>query len=416
LICFEHRRLSRIKVHMKLNHGHRIGGMWLLLACCLAGSAKAGLASLFTNLNGPRPAGIPRRASILFIQCDSLGYLDLSCYGQKQFLTPHLDRLAAQGMLFTNYDDGGAEGPESRTALLLGHDVGSTAASSPDSPTIAQILQAGGYRTGYIGEWNLGGQGSGRAPWDKGFYEFAGYFNPQDAENYYADFMWRCAPQTILNTNNNHWDTYIGREPLVRNAGGNHSIYIPDLYTKAAVTFIKAYHSDAANHYRPFFLWLNYVIPRPNQSEALRTGNGVQVPTDAPYSEQNWPQAEKNKAAMIARLDDDIGQILNVLVSQKITNSVAVFFSSAAVPHAGGGLDPTFFPSVVSTNDVRLPMIASWPRHIPAGQTSGVHWSPADFLATAAQIAMSPYPTNQVGTSILPVLYGEVPTNTPTPK
>jgi arylsulfatase A-like enzyme len=397
---------------MRFYNCHRVGGLLLLLGLGLTLTAKADLASLFTNLNGPHIAGRPHRSSIIFIQCDSLGYLDLSCYGQTKFLTPNLDRLAASGMLFTNYDANGADGPESRAALLLGHDPGTAPAVLPAGiPTIAQVLKIGGFHTGYIGEWDFGGQGSGSAPWEKGFDEFAGYLNARDAENYYADYMWRYSPRSVLNSTNNQMETFIGPETLMPNTGGRQGWYIPDLYTKAAINFIRINESTFANHYQPFFLCLNYAIPRPNQVEAARTGNGLQVPTDAPYSDENWPPAEKSKAAMIARLDNDLGQILDLLAKQQLTNSVAVFFSSATVPRKVGGLDPTFFPSVVSTNDVRLPMIASWSRHIPAGRVSGWHWSPGDLLPTAAQIGMTDYPTNEVGASILPVLYGHTMTN-----
>ena len=379
----------------------------LLVAVLLSLTASADLASLFTNLNGPKPAARPRRTSILIIQCDSLGYLDLSCYGQKKFATPNLDRLAAAGMLFTNYDANGAGRRDAQGALLLGRDPSQPiGALSPDDLSIAQMLKASGYHTGLIGEWNFGGPGSGSAPWDKGFQEFAGYFTDAEAENYYADFMWRYAPNSVLNTNTHQFETYIGRETLMANTGGAAGTYIPDLYTRAAIKYIRNNSPTPANHYQPFFLWLSYPTPRPNLAAAGRTGNGLQVPTDAPYSEEAWPQAERNKAAMITRLDTDIGTLLDYFEKNRLTNNVAVFFSSATIPQKVAGLDPAFFPSVVSTNDVRLPMIAWWPLHIPAGQVSGYHWTPADFLPTAARIAFLDAPTNVAGSSILPVLYG----------
>ncbi len=378
----------------------------VLLGVCLTLSASADLASLFTNLNGAKSVAKPRRTSILFIQCDSLGYLDLSCYGQTNFLTPNFDRLAAGGMLFTNYDASGAGRRDAQAALLYSRDPAQTTALTPDDRSLAQVLKASGYHTGLIGQWHLGGLGSGSAPWEKGFDEFAGYFTDAEAENYYADYMWRYAPHSILNTNNHQFETYIGRETLLGNVGGAKGIYIPDLYTRAAIKYIRINTPTPANHYTPFFLWLSYPTPRPNLAEAQRTGNGLQVPTDAPYSESPWPAAEKSKAAMIARLDADIGTILDYLQKNGLTNNVAVFFSSATVPQKEGGLDPTFFPSVTSTNDVRLPMLAWWPRHIPAGQVSGFHWTPADFLPTAARIGFTDYPTNVTGNSILPVLYG----------
>ena len=388
----------------------------LLLGVLLSLSASADLASLFTNLNGAKPAARPRRTSILLIQCDSLGYLDLGCYGQKKFATPNLDRLAAAGMLFTNYDASGAGRRDAQGALLLGRDPSQpVGALSPDDLSIAQLLKATGYHTGLIGQWNFGGPGTGSAPWDKGFQEFAGYFTDAEAENYYADFMWRYAPNSVLNTNTHLFETYIGRETLMANAGGAKGVYIPDLYTRAAIKFIRNNSPTPANHYQPFFLWLNYPTPRPNLAEAQRPGNGLQVPTDAPYSEEAWPQAERNKAAMITRLDTDIGTILDYLEKNRLTNNVALFFSSTTVPQKVAGLDPAFFPSVVSTNDLRLPMIAWWPRHIPAGTVSDYHWTPADFLPTAARIAFTDSPTNATGKSILPILYGRPLASTASP-
>jgi arylsulfatase A-like enzyme len=401
---------------MNTNRCHCPVWVLLVLGVTLTLSAQADLSSIFTNANAnTHPAASrPRRSSLIVIQCDGLGFLDLSCYGQQRFATPNLDRLAAGGMLFTNYDANGADGPAVRAALLLGRDPGPTpAALAPEEGSVAQRLKADGYHTGLIGEWNWGGQGTGQAPWDRGFDDFAGYFDPADAENYYADFIWRYAPRSILNPDNHQWETYLGREGLSQNAGGKTGKYIPDLYTHAALEFIRINHPDFANHYRPFFLWLCYPTPRPNQAEFQRTGNGLQVPTDAPYSDEPWPQAEKNKAAMIARLDGDIGKILDQLKAQGMSNNAAVFFSSATVARQTAGLDPAFFPSVTATNDVRLPMIAWWPQHIPAGRVSGFHWSPRDFLPTAAAIAMLPGPTNVDGVSLLPVLSGRPPTNAP---
>ena len=161
-----------------------------------------------------------------------------------------------------------------------------------------------GYHTGLIGEWDLGGEGTGGAPWHKGFDEFAGYFDPGDAENYYADFIWRYAPEAILNPTNHQREDYIGKEPLIANTGGNQGQYIPDLLTKAAVNFVKNNQPDRFNHYQPFFLLLNYKIPGADKAA---------VPTDAPYSGEAWPQPEKNRAARIARLDGYLGQLLEQL-------------------------------------------------------------------------------------------------------
>ena len=165
---------------------------------------------------------------------------------------------------------------------------------------------------------------------------------------------------------------------------------------------------DKANHYRPFFLLVNYTIPH--------AGKNLVVPTDAPFSEEPWPQAERNKAAAIARLDGYVGQLLDQLQKLGLTNNVAVFFTSDTTPKKSAAEDPEFFHSNISTNDLRVPMIVHWPGKIPAGQVSGYQWSPRDFLPTAAEIAFVNPPTAADGVSILPVLTGEVRTNSPAGK
>ena len=388
---------------------NRFGRLLILLAALAEFSANAELSFIFTNT---MPAALPRRASIIFIQCDGLGYGDLSCYGQAKFQTPNLDRLAADGIRFTNYYAGGDASSPVRAMLLLGKDSSHlkqrTDIDVPlaaDEITVAQILKKSGYHTGLIGEWRLGDENSSGAPWRKGFDEFAGYFDPADAENFYADYMFRYAPRSILNVTNNQMEDFIGREMLYPNMDGRQGDYVPDLLTKAALGFVKNNGPDQANRFRPFFLLLNY--PVPHASRALP------VPTDAPFSDEPWPQPEKNRAALIARLDGYIGELQEQLQKLSLTNNVAVFFTSDIVPSKSAELDPDFFHSNISTNDLRVPMIACWPGKIPAGQVSGFKWSPRDFLPTAAQIALAQTPPDLDGISILPVLSGRMPTNSP---
>jgi arylsulfatase A-like enzyme len=387
---------------MKLNRS------FILLAALLqlSPNARADLASIFTNVAPAAMTALPRRASIIFIQCDGLGYGDLSCYGQTKFQTPNLDKLAATGIRFTSYDAGNAASSPSRAALLLGKDSGHLKQRADvdvplaaDDVTVAQLLQNSGYHTGLIGEWELGDENSSGAPWEKGFDEFAGYFDPADAENYYADYIWRHDPTTRFEGRN--------KVPLIVNDNDAKGQYIPDLFTKMAINFVKNNQPDQFNHYRPFFLLLDYTTPRANTAEAERTGNGMQVPTDAPFSEETWPQPEKNRAAMIARLDGDIAKLVEQLNARGMTNNVVIFFSSVTVPKKAGGADPQFFNSILATNDLRDPMIVHWPGKIPAGQVSDFKWSPRDFLPTAAQIAFVNPPTNLDGTSVLPTLLGQ---------
>ena len=205
LNCIERPGLSRIKAHMTSSCLNRLCRALVLLAALLEFSVVApaeSLSAIFTNVAPAASPAIPRRASIIFIQCDGLGYGDLSCYGQTKFQTPNLDRLAAEGIRFTNYFAGDAASSPSCAALLLGKDAGhlkqradADVPLAADDIIVAQILKNSGYHTGLIGEWDLGDENSPGAPWKKGFDDFAGYLNAADAENFYADYIFRYAPE-----------------------------------------------------------------------------------------------------------------------------------------------------------------------------------------------------------------------------
>jgi arylsulfatase A-like enzyme len=369
------------------------------LAVLLAFSAQAEISFILTN---NMSAPLPRRASIILIVADGLGYGELSCYGQTKFQTPNLDRLAAEGIRFTNYYAGDAASSPARAALLVGKDAAhlpqradADVPLAADEMTVAQVLKRSGYHTGWIGAWNLGDENSTGAPWRKGFDEFAGYFNPADVDNHYADYLWRYIP----NATNGVKEIFAGKASVYVNTSGQKNQYIPDLYTKAALNFAINNLPDQFNRYRPFFLVLNYHLPQ--------TKNPGQVPTDAPFSGEAWPQPEKNRAAMIARLDDYVGQLQRQLQKLGMTNNVALFFTSDRPPEKVGGMDPQFFQGDVSTNDLRVPMIVRWPGKIPAGQTSGFAWTASDFLPTATDIALVQPPEKIDGVSVLRVLSGQ---------
>jgi len=397
---------------MKLIQFNCLSRALLLPAFLLDFSANA-QSLVFSNTV---PAAIPRRASIILVVADGLGYGDLSCYGQTNFQTPNLDKLAVEGMRFTNYYAGAAESP-ARATLMLGKDsrhlrqrADVDISLAPGDITVAQVLKNSGYRTGLIGEWNLGDENSAGAPWKKGFDDFAGYFDPNDAANFYADYMWRLSPDETYDESyndpiNGHWrhwnkadDPHLpGKEMIYANTQGKNQ-FIPDLLTKAALGFININQPDQFNRYRPFFLLLNYKIPGDGKS---------QVPTDAPFSEENWPQPARNKAAMIARLDGYIGQLTEQLQKLGMTNNTAIFFTSATVPQKSDAVNPNYFHSIVSTNDLRVPMIIRWPDQIPAGTVSNFKWSARDFLATAAEIGFAKPPADINGASVFPALLGQ---------
>ena len=401
---------------MKSNCFNRFGrslAAALLAAAALPGFSPAANAELPNN--PPQP--LPRRPCIILIVADGLGYGDLSCYGQTRFQTPNLDRLAAEGIRFTGYYAGDAVKSPARASLMLGRnslhlrqraDVDVPLASG--DTTFARLLKQSGYHTGFIGEWDLGDDATAGAPWKQGFDEFAGYFDPNDAENFYADYLWRYVPPSGLTTNSQEPD-FIGKAAIYSNAGGGKGQYMPDLYTKAALNFIQNNQPDQFNHYRPFFLLLNYKIPG---------GGRGQVPTDAPFSSEPWPQAEKNKVAMITRLDGYLGQLLEQLQKLNLTNNTVIFFTSDTGPEKGGGVDPKFFRSggpfrggrgELYEGGLRVPMMVYWPERIGPHQVSSLNWAAWDFLPTVMDIALTQSPTNIDGISVLPALSGQTPTN-----
>ena len=386
----------------------------LLLAAVVLGFLPADAQSDSTaNANPPAP----RRPCIIFIQCDGLGYGDLSCYGQAKFATPNLDRLAAGGIRFTSYYAGNAASSPSRAALLLGRSpthlkqrADAEVPLSADDITVAQWLQEAGYHTGLIGEWFLGGDGTSGAPWLKGFDEFAGYLYSGDTTDYYADYMWRYMPSLT----DSRQVAFQGREPLYNNADGKQGIYIPDLLAKAANNFVRVHQPKQNNRYRPFFLVLNFTVARPG------AGNTLPVPTDAPYSAEPWTPSQKNRAAMIARLDNSIGQLLEQLKELRNESNTVIFFSSDTGPQTGGGVDPKFFQSAgpfrgqrgqLYEGGLRVPMIVYAPGRIPSGQVSDFPWAAWDFLPTALQLALREPPKNIDGFSVLPTLLGGTQTN-----
>ncbi|MFO1514641.1 MAG: arylsulfatase [Verrucomicrobiota bacterium] len=387
----------------------------ILIAGLLAVSATA------QSTNNPPPP-LPRRPSIILILADDLGYGDVGCYGQTRIKTPNIDRLAAEGIRFTSCYAGSTVCSPSRAALMLGQHTGhlkirgnvQATSLSSDDVTVARLLHDAGYRTALLGKWGLAEEGSPGVPQNVGFDEFFGYLSNTEAHNYYPDFIWRYRPpgpgQSLFD----------GRMPYPENGGAKQGAYVPDLCTTAALNFIKNNKPDQFNRYRPFFLFLSYTIPHANNEEGRRTGNGMQVPSDAPYSDEQWTLPEKNKAAMITRMDSDIGRLLEQLKKLNLETNTVVIFTSDNGPHAEGGVNPKFHQSSgplrgikrdLYEGGIRVPMIVRWPAGVKSGQVSDFAWAQWDFLPTAADIAMTKAPKAIDGISIYPLLIGQQQTN-----
>lgn len=365
---------------------------------------------------------MPRRPSIILIVADDLGYGDLGCYGQTRIQTPNLDKLAAEGIRFTSCYAGSAVCSPSRAALMLGQHTGHLnirgnarpTTLQPEELTVAEMLQKAGYRTALIGKWGLAEEGQPGVPQKKGFDEFLGYLSNREAHDYYSEWLWRFDPPRPGHGG------FDARRHFPENAGGRRELYNPDLFTKAALNYLKINKPDQFNRYRPFFLSLNYNLPHANNEEGTRTGNGMQVPDDAPYTNESWPQPEKNKAAMITKLDAYVGQILDQLVTLKMHTNTLILFTSDNGPHSEGGVKAAFHKSSgpfrggkrdLYEGGIRVPAIAWWPARTPRGQVNDLSWAHWDFLATAADMAMTKCPTNTDGISIYPTLAGRMQTN-----
>jgi arylsulfatase A-like enzyme len=389
------------------------------LAAALVAALGASLFAAAPATNSPPPA--PRRPSILFILCDDLGYGDLSCYGQTKFSTPNIDRLAEEGLRFTSCYAGSTVCTPSRAALMLGQHTGhlnlrgnvAHGTLLPNEVTVAEVLKQAGYRTCLLGKWGLADAGLPGVPQKKGFDEFAGYLENVHAHDYYPEYLWRYDPPQPGKSG------FDGKMEFPENAGGRQGRYMPDVFTQAALNFVRYARPDEFNRFRPFFLCLNYTIPHANNEEARRSGNGMQVPSDEPFHNQPWPQPEKNKAAMITRLDAAVGQVLARLKELKIEDSTVVFFTSDNGPHQEGGVDPAFFQSSgpfrghkrdLTEGGLRVPMIVRWPGHIKPG-VSDEPWAFWDFLPTAAELARAKPPPGLDGISVLPLLLGQTQTN-----
>jgi len=389
--------------------GSRILILWaVVLAPFVAISANA-------PLNTSPPAA-ERRPNILLILADDLGYGDLGCYGQTRIKTPNIDKLAAEGIRFTDFYAGSTVCAPSRCALMTGLHTGhcwirgnGKQPLRPEDKTLASVLKASSYYTGLIGKWGLGIEHTSGAPQNKGFDEFVGYLDQTHAHNYYTDHLWHYDP----NAQFDDWQYFY------ENQDGKQGLYMPDLLTKGSMNFMRTYKPDQFNRYRPFFLFLSTIVPHANNEEGRRSGNGMQVPSDAPYSNESWPAPEKNKAAMITRLDSDIGKLLDKLKELKIDTNTIVIFSSDNGPHKEGGVDPDFFKSAgplrgfkrdLYEGGIRVPLIVRWPGHIKP-QVSSFIAASWDLLPTIAEITGAKYPANIDGISLAPTLLNQPQTN-----
>jgi len=328
---------------------------------------------------------------MIYILADDAGYADFGCYGQKDIKTPSIDKIANEGMIFTDHYAGAPVCAPSRSSLLTGQHTGHTYIRgnrelipegqlplAPEVITIANLLKHKGYSTGIIGKWGLGSPGSTGEPNKKGFDHWFGYLCQRQAHNYYPDHLWK---------NGNRIDL-------------DGSQYAHDMFTKEVLRWIKA------NKEKPFFLYLPYTIPHAS----------LQVPDLGPYAEKNWNENKKKFAAMITRMDRDIGEINKLIKNLEIEKNTLIIISSDNGPHNEGGANPSYFKSSgpfrgmkrdLYEGGIRVPMIAWWPGRVKPGTRSNHVSAFWDILPTFVELAGAKLPDNIDGISMLPELTGK---------
>lgn len=336
-----------------------------------------------------------RKPNIVFILADDLGIGDVGCYGGKVIQTPHIDRLALEGTRFTQCYAGAAVCAPSRNCLMTGQHTGHATVRanhsvvtgervplSPSDVTVAQVLKEAGYVTGIFGKWGLGEPGTTGVPNLKGFDDWFGFLNQDHAVDYYTDYLWRNSRKEIIQGNVN----------------GGRREYVQDLFTREAIRFINTHRN------RPFFLYLAYTTPHEKH----------EVPDVETYAGRGWTEEQKIYAAMVTRMDRDIGRIIDLLKRNGLDDNTLVIFASdngAAnkrnVEFFRGTLDFRAAKGSVYEGGIRVPGIARWPGRVPAGKISDFAWAFWDFLPTAAELAGVPAPRGIDGISIVPTLFGE---------
>ena len=365
-------------------------------------------------------APVPEKPNIIFILADDLGYGDLSSFGQTRFSTPHIDRLAAEGMKFTQHYSGSTVCAPSRSSLMTGQHTGHTFIRGnkevqpegqhplPDSVfTLPEMLKQQGYHTGAFGKWGLGFPGSEGDPNRQGFDEFVGYNCQRLAHHYYPRYLWDNQQQVAFE----------------ENAGFDKGRYAPDYIHERTLAWLDDHAEE------PFFLFIASPIPHAEliaPDSLMDRFRGKYLPekvyqgTDDGERYRQGPyesQTESHAAfvAMVYALDRQVGDILDRLETLGIDDETLILFSSDNGPHQEGGADPDYFDSNgplrgykrdLYEGGIRVPTIARWPGQIQAGSTTDHVSAFWDLMPTLADLTGATAPDDIDGLSYLPTLLG----------
>jgi len=349
------------------------------------------------------------RPNIIVILADDLGWGDLGCYGQAFTRTPNLDRMAAEGMRFTQFYAGSAICGPSRCVLMTGLHTGHARIRGnqhsnllPEDETVAKLLRRAGYATGLIGKWGLGENSSLTGlPSRQGFDYFFGYRTHQEAHNHFPPYLWRNDERVPLPN---------PVDPAHQGYTDHPVVFAEDRFLDEALRFLDDHRAQ------PFFLYFASALPHANNERFWATGDGMEVPDYGAYATQPWPDPNKGLAAMITRLDRDVGRLLAHLRELGLADNTLVLFASDNGPHHEGGQDMAILDSNgrwrgikrdLTEGGLRVPGIAWWPGQIAPGQVSDQVGGFQDLLPTAAELARVKPIAPTDGLSLVPALRGQ---------
>ena len=349
-----------------------------------------------------------QKPNIIYIMCDDLGYNDLACYGQQYINTPNLDRMAGEGMRFTQAYAGSPVSAPSRASFMTGQHTGHTEVRGnkeywrdvpmvqmgvneefsrvgqhpydPEHVILPEIMKDQGYTTGMFGKWAGGYEGSVSTPDKRGIDEYYGYVCQYQAHLYYPNFLNRYSKSK--------GDKEVIRIPLEENIqypqrGEGYykrTQYSADMIHQAALEWI-----DSQDGKQPFFGVFTYTLPH---AELVQPEDSIlqyykeKFTEDKDWIQPDWSRyntalhAHAQFAAMVTRLDTYVGEVLAKLKEKGFDKNTLVIFTSDNGPHMEGGADPDFFgynailrgtKRQTHEGGVRVPFIAWWPGQVPAG-------------------------------------------------
>jgi arylsulfatase A len=367
-------------------------------------------------LLAPAVAAAADRPNVVFILADDLGWGDLGCYGQTRIRTPAIDRLAAEGMRFTQAYAGNAVCAPSRCCLMTGKHPGHAHVRDnrqwkpeqqwsgqiplpPDAVTLPKLFKATGYATGAMGKWGLGSSENTGDPAKQGVDYFFGYYCQAHAHNHYQQYVWRNGEKVPLDGNDG---SATGKQ------------YTQDLFEAEALRFLREHKN------KPFFLYLPFTVPHlalqvPADSLAEYRDKFPETPyRGKQYLPHDTPRAAY--AAMVTRMDRTVGRVTELLKDLKLDrNTIVIFASDNGAIDAYAGTDAKFFGSLgnlrgmkgsLYEGGIRVPLVVRWPGHVKPGGTSDLPVAFWDLLPTLCEAAGIASPDGLDGVSVLPTLTG----------